>query len=285
MIYSPYREGRCPTQREIDQDIKLISPITSRLHLYGMDCNQTSMVLSSINRLAPNMKLMIGMWVRGEGRFEIESKELKKVLDEVEYLRSKGRGREDNIIGICVGNEELFTKSLSKMELIDMLRKVKSIVKEFDLNIPVYTTEIPILWDHELAEESDAILLNIHPYFDQKLNPSKEAALRVLDQYLRFQSIYSIHNKPIIIGETGWPNGGQQVDNTGIPGFKEQESFFKKLICLCDYYKIHYYLFEAYDSGWKEFKLFNGVEKHFGLFSKDRIRHHQLSLRAEKACV
>ncbi|KAJ9048086.1 hypothetical protein DSO57_1038555 [Entomophthora muscae] len=208
VVYSPYRNGACPTLENIHQDIGLVGPMAQRIHLYGMDCNQTQMILDTMSELVPRSTAMLGMWVRGEGRFEKELGVLDKVL-----AHSKHHSRID---GICVGNEELYTGSATPAQLIVMLDKVRRLVAQHGLKIPVFTTDVPNAWTPELAAASDSILANIHPYFDHgSNNPAKNAAVHVMQQYDALSARFSSLNKKVVIGETGWPSGGAPLSTSG----------------------------------------------------------------------
>lgn len=263
VVYSPYRDGACPTLENIRQDIELVGPMTQRIHLYGMDCNQTQMILDVMAELVPRSTAMLGMWVRGEGRFERELDVLDKILAQPHH--------HPRIDGICVGNEEIFTRSATPAQLAAMLDRVRRTVAQRGLKIPVFTTDVPDAWTPELAHASDAILANIHPYFDHgSTNPAKNAAARVMQQYDALAARFAGLKKQVVIGETGWPSGGAPLSATGPATPQAQEEFLHSFVCMCHSRDIPYYLFEAIDSPWKPLNAFGDAERHFGLATERR---------------
>ena len=53
-----------PSQNNITRDIAVLSQLTNNVRLYGTDCNQTEMVLHSIDQLQlTDMKVWLGVWL------------------------------------------------------------------------------------------------------------------------------------------------------------------------------------------------------------------------------
>ncbi|KAG6842030.1 hypothetical protein C0991_003556 [Blastosporella zonata] len=78
--------------------LQLISQLTTRVRLYGADCNQTALVLEAIKQTNVNMQVYVGNYVVPD--------------DNVSYTRQRDTIKDaiqtygvDHIAGITVGNE------------------------------------------------------------------------------------------------------------------------------------------------------------------------------------
>lgn len=49
------------TQANVTEDIQLLSQITTRIRLYGADCNQTALVLQAIRDTKVNLEVFVGI--------------------------------------------------------------------------------------------------------------------------------------------------------------------------------------------------------------------------------
>jgi exo-beta-1,3-glucanase (GH17 family) len=79
-------------------DMQLLSQITTRIRLYGSDCNQTALVLEAIKQTKTNLKVFptIDVVDKDEGGYQRQKTALQQTL------QTYGA---DNILGIIVGNE------------------------------------------------------------------------------------------------------------------------------------------------------------------------------------
>ena len=79
-------------------DVQLLSQITTRIRLYGADCNQTALILEAIKQTKANLKVFPAIYVVDK--------------DDAGFLRQKTALQQalqtygtDNVLGITVGNE------------------------------------------------------------------------------------------------------------------------------------------------------------------------------------
>ena len=86
-------------------DMQLLSQITTRIRLYGSDCNQTALVLEAIKQTKTNIKVFPAIYV-------VEN-------DEVGYQRQRSALQQalqnygtDNVLGIIVGDEFLLNYAI-----------------------------------------------------------------------------------------------------------------------------------------------------------------------------
>ena len=97
-----------------------------------------------------------------------------------------------------------------------------------------------------MANRVDFILIHVHPYWEAI--DVGNASSFVVEKWEDIQAKYP--NKPVIIGETGWPSGGEP-NGEAIPSQDNQKKFMRDFLNLAYYYNIPYFYFEAFDERWK----------------------------------
>jgi exo-beta-1,3-glucanase (GH17 family) len=201
----PLCEKYPPSPNNVTRDMAVMSQLTNTIRLYGIDCNQTEMVLHSIDQLGlTDMKIWLGVWIdTNTTTNERQMKHMYQLLTD----------RKDHSIfkGVIIGNEALFRagedKSQSQSELGDFLDDAR---KEFEANgwdLPIATSDLGDNWNAALVSHVDYVMANIHPFF---------AGVKVEEAAGWTWSFWQNHNVPLtagtskgqIISETGWPSGG-----------------------------------------------------------------------------
>ena len=79
-------------------DMQLLSQITTRIRLYGADCNQTALVLEAIEQTKTNLKVFPAIYVVDKD--DVGFQRQKTALQQA--LQTYGTG---SILGIIVGNQ------------------------------------------------------------------------------------------------------------------------------------------------------------------------------------
>jgi exo-beta-1,3-glucanase (GH17 family) len=240
---------------DVVEDFKVLSQLTPRVRLYGMDCNVAEMSLDAIDLLGLDMSLVLTIWVDDDE--ETYVRQVRALLD---LLKRYDAHR---IIGVSVGNEAIFRKDLSRADLVARMKAIRAQMAACGFaHVPVYTTELADNYDQELVEASDRLLGNIHPYFAGV--PSNEAAVW---SWQFFKSQFGRFETPAIISETGWPTQGAPRGNA-VPSVEGLQRFLDDFICHSNRYGLQYYFFEAFDAVWKEGQ--DPVEKSWGLLDRYR---------------
>lgn len=90
------------TQGDVIEDLKVLSQLTSRVRLYGMDCNQAEYVLQGIQTLKLDMGVLLTVWVDGNmTTYGRQNDTLFKVVKKF---------GPSHILGVSVGNEGIYCK-------------------------------------------------------------------------------------------------------------------------------------------------------------------------------
>lgn len=85
------------SQQQVNQDLQVLQQLTSRIRLYGMDCDQASLVMEGIKQLKLDMGVLLTLWV--DGNQTTYERQYKIFWD---VVRKYGG---DHILGVSVGNE------------------------------------------------------------------------------------------------------------------------------------------------------------------------------------
>lgn len=238
-VQYPLCEEYPPSQNNITRDMAVLSQLTNTVRLYGTDCNQTEMVLHSIDRLGlTSMKIWLGVWIEtntttNERQLELMYKILEDVPDHSIFK------------GVIVGNEALYRagddKVASLQNLIEILTEVRSNFTALNYDLPVATSDLGDNWTGELVQAVDAVMSNIHPFFAGI--PVEEAAGWTWNFWqTRDAPLTAGTDKPQIISETGWPSGGGNDCGTlttqcatpesgSVAGIDEMNIFMADFVC------------------------------------------------------
>jgi exo-beta-1,3-glucanase (GH17 family) len=228
-----------PSQNNITRDLAVLSQMTNTVRLYGTDCNQTEMVLHSIDRLGlSSMKVWLGVWI--ESNTTTNERQLEQM-----YKILKDTSDHSIFKGVIVGNEALYRagldKAASQENLIEILTEVKSNFTSLKYDLPVATSDLGDNWNGQLVQAVDAVMSNIHPFFAGV--PVDEAAGWTWNFWqTKDAPLTQGSNKPQIISETGWPSGGGNDCGTltttcatptsgSVAGIKEMNTFMADFVC------------------------------------------------------
>ena len=218
-----------PNEDDLAEDVRLMSTVTNRLRTYSALENPQVPRLARLH----GMDVMQGVYL--DRRFDRNERE----LDALEALA----GKYDNITRAIVGNETLLRADMSVEQLVGYIDRARA-----HLNIPVSTAEPMFVWLRYpvLAQHVDFITIHLLPYWEKI--PRKDAINFVIGQYNEMKRLYP--DKPIVIGEVGWPSNGDRKDYA-FPTVADQAQFLREWFNVAAGNKIDYYVMEAIDQPWK----------------------------------
>ncbi|CAK9785240.1 unnamed protein product [Cutaneotrichosporon oleaginosum] len=288
MAYQP--DGAIPptcgaTLEAVIRDMQIVSQMTTRLRLYGANCNMTALVLEAIKQTKVNMTIFPAIYI--DSNTQAYEDQTNAIL---EALQTYGT---DNIEGLAVGNEWLLnqgnvsptgSKYLQGVQtLLGYVNEIKAKVQALGLSktLPIGTGDAGSLFSKTLAEGVDFYMANVHPWFGKV--PIDQAAGWTWDYFMNNDVVYSqaASNQPAMyIAETGWPtkyttpkgdDTGQTSGNDPSDATVAQlQTFLDTFVCQANTNQTHYFFFEPFDQEWKE-PLYGGVEPYWGIFDKDRV--------------
>jgi exo-beta-1,3-glucanase (GH17 family)/glycosyltransferase involved in cell wall biosynthesis len=247
--YQSPLKGDYPTDEQIDGDLKLLRQYSPNIRTYAMLQNP------QIPRLAERdgLKVLAGAWI--DTRLDNNDRE-------IDALIAQARRYPGTITRVLVGNEALFRNDVPPEKLMAYLDRVRAALHQ-----PVSTAEPDYIWEKypELAEHVDFITVHLFPYWNGI--PRADAINAAWGSYETLHRLYP--DKPIVIGEIGWPSNGDRFKYAE-PSVSNEAIFLRQWF---NWAKAHhfsdYYVMEAFDQPWKE-QLSGRTEAYWGMFNADR---------------
>jgi len=285
ICYSGYRDGQSPidgtypSYDEILEDLRLLEGQWKYLRLY--DCStHAERVLEVIDRESLNFRVMLGADMRAEvsnpncpwgAEFSDEQLAENRTANdaEIDKLIALASQYPEAAFAVSVGNEATvdWTDHLVPVErLIVHVLRIKSHITQ-----PVTFCENYVPWTEKLeplVQVLDFISLHTYPVWEYHrvetaMDYTRENVRRVTDRY---------PDMPVVITEAGWTtnsNGrGIQPDNAS-QAFQAQ--YCRELVTWSRQERLLTFLFEAFDEPWKGSPDPLEPEKHWGLFTVDRL--------------
>lgn len=225
-----------PSQNNVTRDMAVLSQLTNAVRLYGTDCNQTEMVLHAIDRLElKDMKVWLGVWLGNNDT--TNARQLNRAYS---VLGERGA---DPFAGIIVGNEVLYRKDLTELELASVLQSVRANLTAKGLAaLPLATSDLGDNWTPALARQVDVVMSNIHPFFGGVAAPQAAAWTWSFWQAKDVPVTAGMPGKKHVIAETGWPSAGGNDCGTAdgacpdatsgsVAGIQEMNRFMGDWVC------------------------------------------------------
>ncbi|KXN87974.1 putative glucan endo-1,3-beta-glucosidase btgC [Leucoagaricus sp. SymC.cos] len=265
------------------RDIQLLSQLTTRIRLYGSDCNQTALVLEAIKQTKVEMEVYLGNYVVPDdnGPYQRQRDAIK------EALQTYGA---DHVAGITVGNEFMLNyltahgskdpessigqqgAAILKTDIDDTRQMIQEL--QLSKNILIGNSDAGSFFSKEVLEDVDYGMSNVHAWF---ANTTADAAASWVFKFFdetNVQPASQLPNKPkMYIAETGWPTKSSDAGNANNGGSDASvaslQTFLDTFVCQANQQGVGYFFFEFCDEKWKD-DIYGGVEGWWGLFNGDR---------------
>jgi exo-beta-1,3-glucanase (GH17 family) len=239
-----------PSQNNVTRDLAVLSQLTNTIRLYGTDCNQTEMLLHSIDQLNLNgtIKVWLGVWQ--DTNVTTNTRQLQQMYDIFDKYGTA------SFIGAIIGNEILFRKDMTATQLGTLITDVRANLTAKGINLPLATSDLGDDWTAELAGQVDYLMANIHPFFAGVT--AEEAASWTYTFWTGHDTILKTDISKNIISETGWPSAGgtdcggaSSCTQGSVAGIDEMNTFMNGWVCNALTNGTNYFWFEAFDEPWK----------------------------------
>jgi exo-beta-1,3-glucanase (GH17 family)/cellulose synthase/poly-beta-1,6-N-acetylglucosamine synthase-like glycosyltransferase len=241
-----------PPER-IEADMAQLSRITGHVRTYTVNYG-----LDKVPEIARHYGLTVslGIWIGAD--LEKNEKEINKALNVI----LANRRVVDRVI---VGNEAIMRGDVTADQLNGYIRRVR---QALPARIKVTTAETWSSWllHPEAGEHCDVIFVHLLPYWEgASIHNSIDF---LLGAYNHVQDEFP--DKPIVIGEVGWPSEGRNIGNA--EASRANEAYFvRSFVQLALNKGYDYYIIEAYDQPWKAAIEGKGgaVGAYWGLFDAE----------------
>lgn len=239
-----------PSQNNLTRDMAILSQLSNTVRLYGTDCNQTEMIIHSINQLdlKGHVKIWMGVWLNRN-----ETTNTRQIAQVYRILEDHGQ---EPFAGIIVGNEVLFRQDMTVMELEAILTGIRSNLTTMGISLPVASSDLGDNWTEQLASKTDILMANIHPFFAGI--PADAAASWTWNFWQQHNVVLQPDTSKNMISETGWPSsggincGGPTTCATGsVASVDAMNTFMNDWVCQALANGTNYFWFEAFDEPWK----------------------------------
>ena len=221
------------TPERIDRDMAQLSQVTAHVRTYTV-----SHGMDRVPEIARRygMTVSLGIWI---------GPDLETNRKEVDTAIKVALANRRVIDRIFVGNEAILRGDVTPEQLNGYIREVRDALPN---RIKVATAEPWSTWllNPELGRYVDLIAIHLLPYWE---GVSVHDAL-LFDQHAFGHIRDEFPDKPIIIGETGWPSEGRTRINAEA-SLANQAYYIRNFVQLAMEKGYDYYLLEAYDQPWK----------------------------------
>jgi exo-beta-1,3-glucanase (GH17 family) len=255
LSFASSREGfKTPLPEHIDEDLSRLADKTYTIRTYSILGNDST--ADSARKYG--LSMIQGAWLgpdRGNNQKEIEA------------LIKSVNAHPDVVKRVIIGNEVLLRKDLDIDSLIGYIRQVKQAVAQ-----PVSYADV---WSNymnypQLFKEVDFITIHILPYWEDEPVPVEQAMAHIEKtvRQIKDKARSLGQDKPILIGESGWPSLGRQRGGA-VPSVVNQAKFIRSLLQMASREHFDYNIIEAFNQPWKG--NYEGVVgANWGLLSADR---------------
>ncbi|KAH8896805.1 glycoside hydrolase [Thozetella sp. PMI_491] len=263
-----------PSQNNVTRDIAVLSQLSNVIRLYGTDCNQTEMTIHAIRQLKmeDTVKIWLGVWQ--DNNATTNARQLAQMWDILDTYGTTP------FKGLIVANEILFREQMTVTQLGTLLSNVRTNLTARGMSLPVATSDLGDKWTQALADVSDYVMANIHPFFGG-INAKDAASWTYSFWNNNNGAFFKSDSSKNVISETGWPSqGGMDCGTTAktncpdqsVAGIDEMNQFMEDWVCQALTNGTQYFWFEAFDEPWKiQFNTANqNWEDHWGLMDVNR---------------
>ncbi|MGZ5931919.1 MAG: glycosyltransferase family 2 protein [Rhizomicrobium sp.] len=231
-VFTLKENGRIAPE-QIDRDMAQLSLLTGRVRTYtvagGMD---------KVPEIARRYGLTVslGCWI---------SADLDQNETELSLCIKTALANRRVIDRVFVGNEAILFGFVTPDQLNGYIKRVREALPS---RIKITTAEPWSTWllTPEIGQYVDVVSVHLLPYWE---GMSAHDSLRFLEHaYNDVQEEFP--DKPIIIGEAGWPSEGR-TKRFAEPSVANEAYFMRAFVQLAMEKGYDYYLLEAYDQPWK----------------------------------
>jgi exo-beta-1,3-glucanase (GH17 family)/cellulose synthase/poly-beta-1,6-N-acetylglucosamine synthase-like glycosyltransferase len=242
------RDRELVTPEHIDRDLSQIAQVTSHVHTYTV-ANGLDKVPEIARRYG--LTVSLGLWVGSD---------LEQNEKEIDLGIKTALANRRVIDRVFVGNEAILRGDVTSDQLNAYIKRVRAALPA---RIKIATAEPWSTWllTPEIGQYVDVVSVNLFPYWEGI--PARDSLSFLQHAFQDVQDEFP--DKPIVIGEVGWPSEGRS--RKAAEASRASEAIFDRAFVQLAMEKGYdYYLFEAFDQPWKGGNE-GAVGAYWGLFN------------------
>ncbi|KAK1231851.1 hypothetical protein PQX77_005065 [Marasmius sp. AFHP31] len=288
---------------KVIKDVQLLSQLTTRIRLYGADCNQSALVLEAVKQTKTNLQVYLGNYVVPDDNGAAYTRQRDVIKQAIQtygtdhiagitvgnefmlnYMLSNGGGSPDSAIGntgkalapLLNGmNTESVSRIIGAAILINNIQDTRKMLTDMNLpkTIPVGNSDAGAWFNTRVLQAVDYGMANVHPWFANVTIQDAASWTNQFFQETNVQPASQLSNKAcpkMYIAETGWPTASSDKANesngAATASLANLQTFMDTFVCQANTNGTGYFFFEFTDEKWKDIQ-FGGVEGHWGLFN------------------
>ena len=231
------RENKHISPEQIDRDMAQLSQLTGRVRTYTVGSG-----MDKVPEIARRYGLMVslGCWISADA----EQNETELALCIKTALANRRV-----IDRVFVGNEAIERGDVTPDQLNGYIRRVRDALPD---RIKITTAEPWSTWllTPEIGQYVDVVSVHLLPYWE---GVSSHDALRFVEHAYNdvvAEGAEYFPDKPVIIGEAGWPSEGR-TKHFAEPSVANEAYFMRAFVQFAREKGYDYYLVEGYDQPWK----------------------------------
>lgn len=255
--YAPFRlPGQTPfnpelriSREQILGDLTELARITECVRIYS-----TGQGLEQVPEIAGELglKVLLGAWISSD--VKLSKIDLDRAID----LANRHPA---TVATLIVGNEVLLRRERTAEQMRELLAYARA-----RTDVPITYADVWEFWmrNASLASAVDRVTVHILPFWEDE-PVAVESAVAHVAAVLR--EVKTHFDKPVMIGETGWPSAGRQRE-VARPSRVNQARYIREFVRRAHDEGWDYNLIEAIDQPWKR-RLEGTVGGYWGI-----LDHH-----------
>lgn len=229
---TPFKIGTIIPKSQIDQDLKSIASQSQCVRIYsvGQGLDYVPQAAQKIG-----LQVLVGAWI---GWTAADNEK------EIKLATALANQYPETVKALIIGNEVLLRGEQTEEAMVAYIAKAKQLTK-----VPVTYADVWEFWlKHSKLEQSvDFVTIHLLPYWENDPQSVDQSIAHANNVMTKLDAAFE---KPILIGETGWPSMGRQR-GLSTPSQLNQARYIRAFLREAHQKQWNYNLIEAFDQPWK----------------------------------
>lgn len=229
---TPFKIGTIIPKSQIELDLKRIASQSQCVRIYSVG-QGLDYVPQAAQKLG--LKVLVGAWI---GWTATDNDK------EIKLATQLANQYPETVKALIIGNEVLLRGEQTEEAMLAYIARAKQLTKT-----PVTYADVWEFWlKHSKLEQSvDFVTIHLLPYWENDPQSVEQSIAHANNVMTKLDATFQ---KPILIGETGWPSIGRQR-GLSTPSQLNQARYLRAFLREAQQKHWQYNLIEAFDQPWK----------------------------------